>query len=114
RAEAKDQFEKYLPYAIAFGLEHSRVNKFAAVDTPAPPWYYPYGGYYGPRTYGGGVLTASDDTPSGRSGGGRMPTLNEASAAGFRGLNSMTDGLFTMLNTTSAIFGSAPSSSGRG
>ena len=29
-AEAKDLFDKFLPYAIAFGLEHSWVNKFAA------------------------------------------------------------------------------------
>jgi uncharacterized membrane protein len=113
-AEAKDQFDKYLPYAIAFGLEHSWVNKFAAVDTPAPPWYYPYGGYYGPRHYGGGTLRPGDATSSRGGGGARIPSLNEASAAGFRGLNSMSDGLFAMLNTTSSVFASAPSSSGGG
>ena len=111
-AEAKDQFDKYLPYAIAFGLEHSWVNKFAAVDTPAPPWYYPYGGYYGPRPYHGGTLSSSGAPSS--SGGGQMPSLNEASAAGFRGLNSMSDGLFSMLTTTSTVFASAPQSSGGG
>lgn len=111
-AEAKDQFDKYLPYAIAFGLEHSWVNKFAAVDTPAPPWYFPYGGSYGGRRYYGGTLAAGGGTSSER--GGRIPSLNEASAAGFRGLNGMTDGLFSMLNTTSSVFASAPSSSGGG
>ncbi|MBI4672750.1 MAG: DUF2207 domain-containing protein [Chloroflexi bacterium] len=111
-AEAKDQFDKYLPYAIAFGLEHSWVNKFAAVDTPAPPWYFPYGGYYGGRRYTGATLSAGEQAPSG--GSGRMPSLNEASAAGFRGLNAMSDGLFSMLNTTSSVFTSAPSSSGGG
>lgn len=111
-AEAKELFDKYLPYAIAFGLEHSWVNKFAAVDTPAPDWYFPYGGYYGPRHYGGGTLSTQGGTPGG--GGGRMPSLNEASAAGFRGLNSMSDGLFAMLTTTSSVFASAPSSSGGG
>ena len=42
-AEAKEQFDKYLPYAIAFGLEHSWMQKFQAVNTPAPIWYQPYG-----------------------------------------------------------------------
>ncbi|HZQ05549.1 MAG TPA: DUF2207 domain-containing protein, partial [Anaerolineae bacterium] len=103
--EAKDLFDKYLPYAIAFGLEHGWVEKFAAVDTPAPTWYYPYG-YYGPRVYRGGVLGGGDMTPSSSGGGGggvRMPSLNEASAAGFRGLNSMSDGLFSMLGATAAV-----------
>lgn len=110
-AEAKDQFDKYLPYAIAFGLEHSWVNKFAAVDTPAPPWYYPYGGYHGSRPYHGGTLSSGGGAPSGNM---QMPSLDQMSAGSFRGLNSMTDGLFSMLNTTSSVFASAPSSSGSG
>jgi len=43
--EAKDLFDKYLPYAIAFGLDNSWLRKFTAVDAPTPPWYvpmYPY------------------------------------------------------------------------
>jgi len=40
---ATELFEKYLPYAIAFGLERSWVKKFARVETtPIPTWYYPY------------------------------------------------------------------------
>ncbi len=38
---ATDQFNRYLPYAIAFGLERSWVNKFAAVNAPAPAWFIP-------------------------------------------------------------------------
>ncbi|HNP72781.1 MAG TPA: DUF2207 domain-containing protein, partial [Kouleothrix sp.] len=60
-AQAKEQFERYLPYAVAFGLERSWVQKFAQVDTPAPGWYYPYGYGYGPRHYG---------TPGGHAGSG--------------------------------------------
>jgi hypothetical protein len=37
--QAGFQFEEYLPYAIAFGLEHSLVSKFAAIGTPMPAWY---------------------------------------------------------------------------
>ena len=33
--QAKDLFDKYLPYAISFGLEKSWVQKFAAIGTPA-------------------------------------------------------------------------------
>ncbi len=40
-ADAKEQFEKYLPYAVAFGLDKTWVEKFAAVNTPAPTWYSP-------------------------------------------------------------------------
>lgn len=112
--DAKDQFDKYLPYAIAFGLEHSWVNKFSAVDTPAPAWYYPYG-YYGGfgQHYHGGVLGAG--MGGGPGGGGHgLPNLNEASAGAFRGLNSMSDGLFSMLNATASTFSSVPHSSGGG
>lgn len=123
-AEAKELFDKYLPYAIAFGLEHSWVNKFAAVDTPAPTWYFPYGGFgYGYGHRRGGVLSGDDGVPGiggslsgggAERGGGRLPSLNEAAAGGFRGLNSMSDGLFSMLSTTASIFTSAPSSRGGG
>ncbi len=37
--EAKDIFDKYLPYAIAFGLERDWVRKFASVQAPVPAWY---------------------------------------------------------------------------
>lgn len=38
---AADQFNRYLPYAIAFGLERSWINTFAAVNAPAPDWFIP-------------------------------------------------------------------------
>src|SRR4029079_14035782 len=40
-AESKEQFEKYLPYAVAFGIDKTWVEKFARVNTPAPRWYTP-------------------------------------------------------------------------
>lgn len=40
-AEHKEIFDKYLPYAIAFGLEESWVGAFATAGTPAPTWYAP-------------------------------------------------------------------------
>src|SRR6185295_1434158 len=56
-AEAKEIFNRYLAYAVAFGLERSWVNKFASVDAPSPSWYGPYGsggGWSGPRRHGPG------------------------------------------------------------
>ena len=46
--EVKEIFDRYLPYAIAFGLENSGIQKFSRFDTAQPPWYYP-GPYLGPR-----------------------------------------------------------------
>ena len=116
-AEAKDQFERYLPYAVAFGLEHSWVQRFAQVNTPAPPWYYPYGygGYGYPQQHYGHRKDDLPTTPGSASGqGGGLPSLDQMSSGAFTSLNAMSAGFFDMLNSTSAIFTSAPSSSGSG
>ncbi|MFP4345204.1 MAG: DUF2207 family protein [Anaerolineales bacterium] len=110
--QATELFEKYLPYAIAFGMERSWVNKFTRLPTdtfvPLPTWYRPY---YAPgRSTGRGSMAPGG---SGRSGGG-LPSLNEASEGLSGGLQSMSDGLISMLNTTSSTFSSTPSSSGSG
>ncbi|MBI1800331.1 MAG: DUF2207 domain-containing protein, partial [Chloroflexi bacterium] len=53
-------FDKYLPYAIAFGFNNEFAQKFAALGTPAPSWYQTYPpiyigpGYYGRSGAGGG------------------------------------------------------------
>lgn len=135
--EAKDQFEKYLPYAIAFGLEHMWVRRFALIDTPAPEWYAPYV----PNAVPGS--TFEEDPPNqaafsrailSRYGGydrerfesseriereTNESPLNNTTHAAFAGLNAMTGSLFTMLNTTASALGgdepqheSAPSGGG--
>lgn len=45
-----DTFEKFLPYAMALGLEHSWAQKFAGIVQNPPSWYvsptpYPMGGF---------------------------------------------------------------------
>ncbi|MGB3306592.1 MAG: DUF2207 domain-containing protein, partial [Thermomicrobiales bacterium] len=75
--ESKEIFDKYLPFAVAFGLESSWVNKFSRVDTPMPTWF---GGdwegsanpWTGGRRYGrrGGTWIFMGD-PFGGMGGGR-------------------------------------------
>lgn len=59
--QATQLFNRYLPYAIAFGIDQTWVRKFAAVGTPAPPWFQP-AGQWGPmvgpfdRRVGGPVI----------------------------------------------------------
>src|SRR5690606_26415589 len=92
--EAGELFEKYLPYATAFGLDRTWIRKFSGVPhTPIPRWYVPYG--YGPY-YGG----YGRPTTSGGSGGGApaLPSLDSAAGSMAGGLESMSAGLTRMLN----------------
>jgi len=43
-----DTFEKYLPYAMALGVEHRWAQAFAGIVTNPPTWYAGPGGFYGP------------------------------------------------------------------
>src|SRR5512143_841079 len=83
-AKAKDQFEKYLPYAIAFGLEKSWVERFAEVDTPAPDWYIP--NTHTPSYTGDGHSSSGGSSSGGGSSG---HTLDRMASGSFGGLNSM-------------------------
>ena len=115
--EAQDQFDEYLPYAIAFGLEKSWVGKFAAIDVPVPGWYlmYPVGSvYYGGDRGGRGKGSAVPEEIGGSRTGGGRPSLDRAAGQAYGGLNAMSTGLFTMLNSASNVFVSAPTSSGSG
>ncbi|MCX7670617.1 MAG: DUF2207 domain-containing protein [Anaerolineae bacterium] len=115
--EAADIFERYLPYAVAFGLERSWLRKFAQVEAPPPTWWIPYG--YPRPSYGGGLEPA---TGSGRPGGSARevfgesgrPTLSDMSRGMGTSLASMSAGLGAMLSSAAATLTSAPSSSGGG
>jgi len=121
--EAQEIFDRYLPYAISFGLERQWVAKFTAVDTPAPTWYETYyppvfipgGGYRTGRARRGGVFPVGmgGQGTGGREGGGR-PSLQQTSESLGRSLQGMSDGLFSMLNSASSTLASAPRSSGGG
>jgi len=119
--EAKHVFDKYLPYAIAFGLERGWVQKFATVGAPAPTWYDTY-----PPVIHGGPHHHRRDVPPGTgagpvfAGGGerqeerRAPDLQQTSDSMARSLQGMSDGLASMLNIAGSILSSAPSSSSGG
>lgn len=109
--EAGDIFEKYLPYAVAFGLERSWIRKFAAVPTtPVPTWYAPYPRYDNGRVRGGRGKPA----PTGSSGRSSTPSLEGMSGGLTGGLAGMSGSLTQMLNSTSSILRSTPPSSSSG
>ncbi|MCS6844923.1 MAG: DUF2207 domain-containing protein [Caldilineales bacterium] len=113
-AEATDLFDKYLPYAIAFGLDDEWIRKFSQVETPAPPWYVPVpsspytgGPYTGPRPVAAGGPTAGPVAE-----GAKPPTLADASKSMGRTLASMSAGLGAMLSQTASAMTSMPASTG--
>jgi hypothetical protein len=111
-AKVTEQFEKYLPWAIAFGLERSWINRFNRVPgTPVPGWYYPIG-----RPYLGYGVPGSSTTQTGSSTGGigsgtSLPTLQGMSDSLSGGLQGMSEGLNTMLNSAARTLTSTPPAS---
>ncbi|MDX1687737.1 MAG: DUF2207 domain-containing protein [Candidatus Promineifilaceae bacterium] len=111
--EATEIFEKYLPYAVAFGLERSWIRKFSTVpNTPIPPWYVPYPVYRSGRGAHrhGGTEPVRGGTPA--SGSGGRPSLEGMSGSLTGGLTSMSGGLTRMLTNTQTVLQSTRSSSG--
>jgi len=118
----KEIWDRWLPYAIAFGFEKEYIRKFEQVQAPAPGWYFPtptaYGGhrpwYYDtpgtprPVSTGGGSMLPS--------GGGMMPGggLSDMSKGMGTSLAAMSAGLGAMLASASSTFTSRPSSSSSG
>ena len=110
--ESKAIFETYLPYAVAFGLDRTWINKFAQVDAPVPTWWTPYSGYghsrgHYPATVGGGDV--------GLPGAGKIssaersaPTLSDMSRDMGSGLSGMSAGLGTMLSSSASALTSRP------
>ncbi len=105
---AKESFEKYLPYAIAFGVEKDWVRRFESLTVSSPDWYHPpviipFPGGSGPVATGG----------LGGGLGGGLTNAGGSSGGGFS-LESISDGLFSSLSNMSSALTSVPSSSGGG
>jgi uncharacterized protein (TIGR04222 family) len=101
---AKESFEKYLPYAIAFGVEKDWVRRFEGLTVSSPDWYHPpviIPFPMGPTTTGG----------LGGGLGGGLTSAGGSSGGGFS-LESISDGLFNSLSNMSSALTSVPSSSG--
>lgn len=128
--ESKEIFNRYLPYATAFGLEDSWIRKFSQVSTPMPDWFG--GGFGGPvvigqpggygrqhSPFGGGVWVFPSGGGSigggsagrgnrggdGSGGGFDVPGMQDMSDSAGGSLQSGSDSIFDMLGTASEIFG---------
>jgi predicted membrane protein DUF2207 len=138
--QAKDIFDRYLPYAVAFGIEHSWVQKFASVHQPTPGWFDGVptgGGWYGPGGYGtygplgrgrGPIILGQPwGAGGGAAGGGGgegggsnapsipgLPDLQGSSDAAGRSLQSASSGLFGLFNTAASVFTAASRGGGGG
>jgi uncharacterized membrane protein YgcG len=129
--ESKAIFEKYIPYAVAFGLEHSWVEKFMAVQAELPAWWTTTGpvmtdpGWSRSRRYGrtyrrtgmpaGGAWVFGGR--SGDRGGGfdfDMPDLQDTSDKAGRGLQAASNGFFDMLGTAAKAMAESSSKGGGG
>ncbi|HEY80663.1 MAG TPA: DUF2207 domain-containing protein [Caldilineae bacterium] len=111
--KATELFERYLPYAIAFGLEKRYLRMWEPVqNVPAPTWYGPqpwHGPHHAPGRAPGRV--PGHASPSAQGKGGGMPTLADASSGMSRSFASMSAGLASMLTVASSTLTSRPQSS---
>ncbi len=119
--EASDQFERYLPYAVAFGLDKAWINRFTRVSSmPVPYWYYPT--YLGPYRRGyiagtplsSGVGMGGAGMPGGLARAGGGASLNQMSGNLAGGLENISSGLSSMLDSASRAMTSRPQSSSSG
>jgi len=112
-----ENFEAFLPYAVAFGVDKAWIRRFSQIDNvPAPIWYYPTyrGGYYSGGYQAGTPLPRAGDVLPGdlaRAGGGGLDDLAGGLSSG---LESLSTGLSNMLESAAKTFSSRPQSSSSG
>jgi uncharacterized membrane protein YgcG len=113
--EAAAHFDQYLPYAVAFGLDRSWIQRFKQVDyVPIPTWYFPtyLGGPYS-RGYIPGTamphMSGNGGLPGelARAGDGGL-SLDTMSGNLSAGLESISNGLSTMMESASRVMTSRP------
>ncbi len=114
---ATELFDRYLPYAIAFGLEKDYIKKWSYVPTaPIPPWYVPYprpfyGGGYGYPSHqpsGHPAQAAPAPRPAETGGQGGIGGLGDASQRMAGGLAGMSTSLSGMLSSAASTLTSRP------
>ncbi len=113
---AKDSFEKYLAYAIAFGVERQWVRRFEGLNVPSPTWYHPPIFLPMPTdgSFGGGIGGGLGGGIGGGIGGGGGSLPGGGLPGGGFSLDTISDGLFNSLGHMSSVLTSAPSSTGSG
>lgn len=108
---APELFERYLPYAIVFGLDRSWVERFASTAAPVPSWYGIDPGpviiWGGPPWIGpvGGPGRPADSGPIARPVSGGSPGAEPAGgSSGPGGLGGLSDSLADLLSRASDVF----------
>ncbi len=105
-AQAKTLFNRYLAYAVAFGIDQSWVQKFAGVGVPAPTWFNPET-FGGPQAPGGGPVIIMPGPwiggyghhhRGGWVGGGGSPGGGAGGMGGPPNLDDVSGSLADMLN----------------
>jgi hypothetical protein len=114
---AKANFDRYMPYAIAFGLERTWVNRFESAHSASPGWLNPGdvtanvpGGRRG-STWHGPIIIGTGGNPNPGGGGMpdvnlpdmKMPDLQKASDSAAKGLTSASKGGVDLLNVLGGI-----------
>lgn len=111
---AASKFDSYLPYAVAFNLDKVWIRKFTRSQTPVPipPWYFPtyVGGPYS-RGYTAGSAPPTSPFAGDMLGGGDAFSFDTVASDISAGLESISDGLTEMLNSTASVLSSKPSGS---
>jgi hypothetical protein len=110
-AATREEFERYLPYAVAFGLDRAWLERFAAVGAPAPGWYQGGGpviigmpgGYGYPGGWGGGHYGGGSTGPVSGPDWGQAGTA-PSGFPGFGGPQEASDSLADMLGRASDVF----------
>jgi len=123
---AAERFASYLPYAVAFGIDKEWVRRFTRVPTATiPPWYYPtyLGGPWG-HGYRPGTPIYGTRGLGGLGEGGLPGDLTHASGGGFsldqmsgnlsQGLESISSGLTSMVDSASRAMTSRPQQTSSG
>ncbi len=119
---AAQHFDKFIPFAIAFGLEKQVTQKVIPAMKSMPTWYYPTylgGPWHGGYVRGGTVNRQSQPVGGkGNLGGGidfsGPGGLNSMNQALTEGLNAMNTGMSHLLNDASRAMTSRPKNSGGG
>ncbi len=115
---ARDSFERYLPYAVAFGVERNWARRFEGLSLPAPGWMV---SVPVPTSLpAGGDVVPSAGPLSGPAGAGPVgvPAGGAASAGSSGGppltLDTLSDRIFGGLDGVTRTLLAAPSSTGSG
>lgn len=111
---AADKFQKYLPYAVALGVEKQLIGQFNSVPAAAPPYYIPYypaGMYPGGASMGGSSMGGTGGGGGSFDPGAAMQGMSDSFGSAMQG---MSDSFTEMVNSASSIMTSQPSSSGSG